>query len=79
LASVIVGGVLTRVEADDLLGRHIKRELDVHLHAPCSARGSADLILIPPCRHAAATHFDFLVRPMGGLYERFETLQGGMG
>jgi hypothetical protein len=25
LASVIVGGVLTRVEADDLLGRHIKR------------------------------------------------------
>jgi hypothetical protein len=25
LASVIVGGVLTRVEADDLLGRQIKR------------------------------------------------------
>jgi hypothetical protein len=25
LASVIVGGVLTRVEVDDLLGRHIKR------------------------------------------------------
>ena len=25
LASVVVGGVLTRVEADDLLGRQIKR------------------------------------------------------
>jgi len=23
-------------------------ELDVHLHAPCNARGSAELIFIPP-------------------------------
>jgi hypothetical protein len=59
--------------------RESPSELDVHLHAPCSARGSADLILIPPCRRAAATHFDFLVRPMGGLYECLEMLQGVWG
>ena len=41
--------------------------------------GSAEFYFYTPCRHAAATHFDFLVRPLGGLYECLEMLQGVWG
>ena len=42
LASVVVGGVLTRVEADDLLGRQIKRRRAAMERFPAE-----DLKLVP--------------------------------